>query len=269
MTSCLFGQTTFESSTFTSLKKPTTVFTGEIVTQGNIIGQMVFPNFSFEKKIWAKGNKNIVGLDEVGRGSLAGPVVCGGVVFPANANLRKKAKNLGVEIDDSKKLTARQRGKADVWIRQNALAVAVSSISAKKIDRVGISKATHSGFRRAVKGIQEQLTHPVNFVLIDAFYIPHLRNFPLLSGKARQLAIIDGDAKSFTIAAASIVAKVYRDNLMKKLGRGRNCTKFGWEKNKGYGTKIHLDALKKYGISRYHRRSFLNNFFSSQVRLNA
>ncbi len=218
---------------------------------------MAFPCLSVEKKLWTRGYKNIVGLDEVGRGALAGPVVCAGVVFPSEKNLEGKSRRLGIRVNDSKKLTAGQREDADAWIRKNALAVSVSSISAKKIDKVGISKATYSGFRRAVKGTNEKLHTPVNFILIDAFYIPYLRTFPLLPKKRRQLAIIDGDAKSFTIAAASIVAKVYRDNLMKRLGQKAKYKKYAWERNKGYGTKSHQESIKKYGLTGYHRKSFL------------
>lgn len=210
------------------------------------------PDFSFEKALWKQGHKYIVGLDEVGRGPWAGPVVCGGVVFP------DRIKNPGVRIDDSKKLTAKQREVADIWIKGNALAVSVAGISAKRIDRVGIVRATHSGFRRVVKSIQEQLSTPVHFVLIDAFYIPHLRAFPLLKKSRRQLAITDGDEKSFTIAAASIVAKVYRDKLMIRLSERRKYKKYGWEKNKGYGTKAHQQAIKKHGLTGYHRKTFVH-----------
>ncbi len=227
------------------------------------------PDFSFEKKLWREGNKYIVGLDEVGRGAFAGPVVTAGVIFhPRGERLKVKGKNSRVRINDSKQLTARQRERADKWIRENSLAVSVCSVSAKRIDRVGISKATHSGFRRVVKSIQEQLSHPVNFILIDAFYIPKLRAFPLLKNNRRQRAIIDGDAKCFTIAAASIIAKVYRDGLMIHLSERRDYRtssgqraagkKYGWEKNKGYGTKFHQAAIKKYGLTGYHRKSFIH-----------
>lgn len=226
------------------------------------------PDFSFEKAQWRQGRKYIVGLDEVGRGAFAGPVVCAGVVFaPQNSKLKVQSAKLGIRVDDSKKLAARQREIAESWIRENAIAVSVAAVSAKAIDRVGIVRATHSGFRRVVKSIQDQLGKPLNFVLIDAFYVPYLRTFPQVSKRRRQLAIVHGDAKSFTIAAASIVAKVYRDDLMKKLGEKRKYKKYGWERNKGYGTRSHQEAIKKYGITGYHRKSFLSNFFSSQARL--
>ena len=221
-------------------------------------------NFKFEKELWRNDCRYVVGMDEVGRGALAGPVVTGGVVFGPeilrqSRLLNPKSKILkGVKINDSKKLTARQREVAESWIRENALAVAVAAISARKIDRVGIVSATHSGFRRVVKSIQDQLGTPVHFILIDAFYIPNLRAFPLLKKARRQLAIKGGDEKSFTIAAASIVAKVYRDGLMTRLSERRGYKKYNWGQNKGYGTKAHQAAIKKYGLTGYHRKSFIH-----------
>ena len=119
-----------------------------------------------------------------------------------------------------------------------------------------------------MKSIQDQLGTPVHFILIDAFYIPNLRAFPLLSKNRRQLEIKGGDEKSFTKAAASIVAKVYRDKLMTSLsnkfkyrtssGQLVAGKKYHWEKNKGYGTKAHQAAIKKYGLTGYHRKSFIH-----------
>lgn len=219
---------------------------------------MHLPNFSFEKKLWRDGYRYVVGLDEVGRGAFAGPVVTAGVVMPRQMTNSKFQIPNEVKINDSKKLTARQREVAEKWIRENALAVSIAAISAKRIDRGGIVRATHSGFRRVVKSIQEQLGRPVNFILIDAFYIPYLRAFPLVRKSRRQLAVTHGDAKSFTIAAASIVAKVYRDGLMTGLSEQSKYKKYGWERNKGYGTKAHQKAIKKYGLTGYHRKSFVH-----------
>ena len=219
---------------------------------------MSLPDFSFEKAEWRQGNKYVVGLDEVGRGAWAGPVVTAAAAFPPKSSkLKVKSANLGIRINDSKKLTAKQRAVADSWIRENAIAVSVASISAKYVDRLGIVRATHSGFRRVVKSIQEQLATKANFVLIDAFYIPYLRGFPLLKSKRRQLAITAGDEKSFTIAAASIIAKVYRDKLMRGLSEKQKYKNYGWKNNKGYGTKEHQEAIKKNGLTGYHRKSFV------------
>jgi len=237
---------------------------------------MTSPDFSFEKRFWKKGRKLIIGLDEVGRGAFAGPVVTGGVIFKKGVDIGKLKDN-GVKIDDSKKLTAKQRERADEWIKDNCLCCSVSVISAKKINRVGISKATHSGFRRVVANMQNRLDRRVDFILIDAFYIPYIRGFPkgtkrVQSGwgantrKTKQLAIVNGDQKSFSIAAASIIAKVARDKLMAKLGESPRYRKFKWKKNKGYGTSEHRVAILKYGQTGYHRKKFVETFLSKLNR---
>lgn len=225
---------------------------------------MLSPNFSFEKKLWKKGFKIVVGLDEVGRGALAGPLVVGGVVF-------RKGIAPEVRINDSKKLTKLQREKSCKWIKKNSLCFSTSQISAKRIDKMGISKATHSGFRRVVKSIENIQGCGVDYLLIDAFYVPYIRGLRMpiknkrkdrKTGKirdfnSRQLAVINGDSRSFSIASASIIAKVYRDKLMSELGNMSRHKKYGWMNNKGYGTKMHRKAIQKYGLTKYHRRTFI------------
>ena len=228
--------------------------------------------FFFEKRVWKKGLKIVVGLDEVGRGALAGPLVVGGCAYLKNFKSNKEElEKEKIKINDSKKLTALQRELSDKWIRKNSLAYATSEISAKRVDSIGISKATHSGFRRVVKSIENRLGSRVDFILIDAFYIPYIRGLrmptktkrkdrktgKILDNHSKQLAIINGDARSFSIASASIVAKVYRDKLMKELGETPRYGKYGWGANKGYGTLRHRSAIKKYGLTKYHRKSFL------------
>ena len=207
---------------------------------------MKLPNFSFEKKLWKKEYRVVAGVDEVGRGALAGPVVAGAVAFSPGASVL-------VRIDDSKKLTSKQREKAYFWIRKNALVYGIGKASVVQIDKFGIKKATEIAFRKAIKNCAKR----VDFLLIDAFFIPYVRGLR----RKNQLAIINGDEKSVSIAAASIIAKVYRDRLMTKLNG-----KYGWEKNKGYGTKDHQNALRKYGATRLHRKLFIRNFVSSQVQ---
>jgi len=216
------------------------------------------PNFSFEKALWKKGYKFIAGVDEVGRGCFAGPVVAGCVVFKHHFRIMGK-----IRIDDSKKLTPRQRVKTNLWLKENVLAWGIGEASVSLINRIGMGKATKVAFRRAIKGVNKKL----DFLLIDAFYIPYVRGLK----RKNQRAIVDGDEKSLTIAAASIIAKVYRDSLMKKLSIKH--PKYGWEKNKGYGTKEHLGALRKYGLTRHHRKQFVATYFkkisSSQAQLSA
>ena len=223
---------------------------------------MRLPNFSFEKRLWQKGFKAVAGLDEVGRGSFAGPVVAGCVVFPQNCRIPKE-----IIINDSKKVSPQKRKLAQKWVKENALAWGVGEVSAAVIDRIGMAKASQMAFRRAVKNASRRLGKRIDFLLIDAYFIPYVRGLPmrrkrarkapnLKDAKARQLAIVGGDEKSISIAAASIIAKVYRDNLMERLGKRPHYQKYGWITNKGYGTLKHRQAIKKYGLTRFHRKSF-------------
>lgn len=209
---------------------------------------MRLPNFSFEKKLWKK-YRYIAGADEVGRGSFAGPVVAGAVVFPPDLKVE-------VRINDSKKLSQKRREIANKWIRENSLAWGIGEAGVGKINKYGIKKATEIAFRRAIKNCGE-----VNYLLIDAFFVPYVKGLR----RKNQLPIINGDEKSLSIAAASIIAKVHRDNLMVSLGKKPKYRKYKWQKNKGYGTRKHQKAISKYGITRLHRKLFVRNFVSSQA----
>ncbi|MFV1917372.1 MAG: ribonuclease HII [Patescibacteria group bacterium] len=223
------------------------------------------PSYYFEKKLWSKGIEFIAGADEVGRGCFAGPVVAAVVAFAPDYEL-------GERIDDSKKLTYLQRTIAEKWIKKNVLTWGVGEASTALINRLGMGKATKVAFRKAVKAANLKLkvqNEKLEYLLIDAFYVPYLRSFP----RSKQLAITKGDGKSISIAAASIVAKVYRDSLMEKIGNHSRYKKYDWENNKGYGTKNHQEAILNYGITGYHRKqfvdTFLNNFSSSRVQSGA
>lgn len=202
------------------------------------------PSFYYEQQNWNKGRDLVVGCDEVGRGSLAGPVVTASVVFPKNLSI-------SIRINDSKALTPNQREAAAEWIKKEALAYAVGVGSVTKINKKGIVGATDFAFRSSVNKVSKQLNQLPHFLLTDAFYIPYVRNFP----KSKQLAIIRGDSLSYSIAAASIIAKVYRDLLMSKLAKKHS--NYGWEINKGYATKIHREAIKQFGPTIHHRTLFL------------
>ena len=232
-----------------------------------------FPNFYYEKLVLKKGHILIAGLDEAGRGSLAGPLVCAAAVFRGNfSEIVKQASKDGIRINDSKKLTEGERKKAYSWIRKNAFSFGVGVSSVSEINRYGIAKATFSGFRRAIREVEKRALRRVNFILVDAFYVPYIDGIRMPKKTIRkanrktkkvkieggQLAIIHGDEKSFSIAAASIIAKVYRDRLMKKMSRLAAYKKYNWEKNKGYGTSDHLLALKKFGLTKEHRPSFIH-----------
>jgi ribonuclease HII len=228
-------------------------------------------NFRFEKTLW-KRYKFVAGVDEVGRGAFAGPVVAGCVLFSKDTKVPN-----GIEVNDSKKVSPGKREEASLWIKENSLAWGIGESTASLINRIGMAKATKRAFRKAISEARKRLGKPIDYLLIDAFFIPYVSGLPAKrrkdtqgrfkkDPKGRQLAIVDGDEKSLTIAAASIIAKVYRDRLMVSLSKKPKFKKYGWERNKGYGTRQHQRALKKYGLTRYHRKEFVNSFFSSPFR---
>lgn len=219
---------------------------------------MKLPDFSFENKAIKKGYKVIAGMDEVGRGAFAGPVVAGCVVLNKQIGLRWDPL---ITINDSKKLSPKQREAANIWIRNNALTFGIGKASVTEINRFGIKKATEMAFRRAIKNCDKK----IDYLLIDAFYIPYIRGLR----RKNQNPLIKGDSLSISIAAASIIAKVYRDTLMTKLSKNPKYRKYKWDENKGYGTLSHRKSIDKYGLTRLHRKKFvetyINNSSSSQV----
>ncbi|MFH0936855.1 MAG: ribonuclease HII [Candidatus Daviesbacteria bacterium] len=197
---------------------------------------MILPTLKIEQELWNFGYSCVCGIDEVGRGCFAGCVVAGAVIFPKDIVLPEG-------IADSKLLRPRQREKLSEEIKKIAKAWAVAEIGVPIINKVGIGKATQMAFRKALKNLSIQ----ADFVVVDAFHIKHLN-------RKRQKAIKSGDKICASISAASIIAKVHRDKLMKKLHQ--KYPEYGFAKHKGYGTKAHQDAIKKYGLSKIHRRSF-------------
>lgn len=202
---------------------------------------MKLPTFAEERLLWKKGLSYIAGIDEVGRGAWAGPVVAAAVVFPAFSQNLKPTKPF---IRDSKQLPSHQREQLDEFIRNNCLDFSISAVSVKTINREGIVKATQRAFRKCIKSLKGR----PDYILIDAFYI---KNLP----KKKQKPIIKGDQKSISIAAASIIAKVFRDKLMTDLHKIE--PNYSFDRHKGYGTKIHQETIKKYGLSSLHRLEFI------------
>lgn len=190
--------------------------------------------FDFENQALSEGYKFIAGVDEVGRGCLAGCVVAGAVIL----DLSKPIEGL----NDSKKLSARKRESLDSQIKENALSYAVAQVEADEIDKINILEATKKAMRLAI----EKLNPSADFLLIDAVQLKTLF--------IPQKAIIHGDAISASIAAASIIAKNYRDNLMQELDKVY--PNYGFAKHVGYGTKAHFEALRKHGACEIHRKSF-------------
>lgn len=197
---------------------------------------MIKPTLKYEQQLWKGGYNNVCGIDEVGRGCFAGPVVVGAVIFPKDCEIIN-------DVADSKLLNQKVRQKLDPEIKERAVAWAIAEISVLVINKVGIGKATQMAFRKALR----LLSVRADFVLIDAFSVNHY-------SRKKQKAIIKGDQLCFSIAAASIIAKVYRDDLMRKLHQ--KYPNYGFDKHKGYGTKEHQEAIKKYGLSKIHRKSF-------------
>lgn len=192
------------------------------------------PMLSLEREKWDEGIKIVAGVDEAGRGPLAGPVVVAAVVFMPDSKIPP--------VNDSKKLTAKQREELKKQILDTrGIKYSVQTISAEIIDNINILQATYLGMRKAVNALKN-----VEFAFIDGLPVP---DFPV-----DNQAVVKGDAKSATIAAASILAKTHRDALMLKFSR--SYPGYGFEKNSGYGTAEHLSALKKYGASPIHRKTF-------------
>lgn len=195
----------------------------------------------FEKQCFEKGYKYVCGIDEVGRGPLAGPVVTCAVIM----DLEKIVEG----VDDSKKLSAKKREKLCDEIIANALSYSVQEISEKEIDEINILNATKKCMLNSVNTLSVQ----PDILLIDAVK---------LDTDIPQLNVIKGDALSYSIGCASILAKVYRDRLMAKYDEIYPDYKFA--KNAGYGTKEHIDAIKEKGACPIHRRTFIKNFWDGK-----
>ena len=190
---------------------------------------------TYQNQFYSDKVKLIVGVDEAGRGPLAGPVVAAAVIF-ARAYKNK-------EINDSKQISEKKREQLFLEIQKNALAIGVGIVDAETIDRINIYEATKVAMKEAIKNLK----HDYDLILTDAM--------KLEDQKVEVIDIIKGDAKALPIAAASIIAKVTRDHIMNDLGK--KYPEYGFEVHKGYGTKRHMDALKKFGaIERIHRFSY-------------
>ncbi len=178
--------------------------------------------------------KVIAGVDEVGRGSLIGPVYAAAVILNKSVNIRI--------LKDSKSLTKEKRWVLFKHIKKNSI-WAIGKASVKEIDKINILQASLLAMKRAIKKLKKKPSQ----ILIDGNKVPNLKNFNLK-------AIVKGDQKIPSISAASIVAKVTRDNFIKSLAKKNRG--YNWDKNFGYGTKHHLKAIKKIGISKHHRKTF-------------
>tara|TARA_A100001037_G_scaffold303812_1_gene338823 strand:- start:9584 stop:10216 length:633 start_codon:yes stop_codon:yes gene_type:complete len=194
------------------------------------------PDFSYEQSAISKGYTCIVGLDEVGRGCLAGPLVAGAVV------LETKEPQWIVGVDDSKKISPTKREKLSEAIKLNAKAWSIGLVQPADLDKWGLTKSTENAMKHAILGLGLE----PDYLLLD--YVP------LDSWEQPHDVIKQGDSKSYSIAAASIIAKVYRDNLMVQIAS--KYPRYDFASNKGYGSKAHMNALSLYGPCDIHRQSF-------------
>ncbi len=202
------------------------------------MGKTVKPSLVWEGSLWQQGIHWVAGVDEVGRGSLAGPVVAAAVILPVQMDATELE-----GVRDSKQLRPPQRTRWADRIRQVALAVGIGSASAAEIDQINIRQATVLAMQRALAEL-DRFEH----ILLDGL--------PLAELGSRQTALVKGDQISLSIAAASIVAKVWRDTLMQNWDR--QYPGYGWRTNVGYGTPEHRLALQDLGLTPLHRRSFVH-----------
>lgn len=195
-------------------------------------------NLEYERKHYASGVNYVAGVDEVGRGPLAGPVVCCAVIMPKGQIIEG--------VTDSKKLSEKKRNVLAEEIKKTALAYNIFQIEAEEIDKINILEAVKKCMTEAVLGLKIK----PDITLVDGVDTH-------LSINAEY--VIKGDLKSYTIGCASILAKVYRDNLMVEYSK--TYPVYGFEKHKGYGTKIHTDKIKEIGPCPLHRKTFIKNFW--------
>lgn len=203
--------------------------------------QELFARRSAEIRDW--GHRVICGLDEVGRGALAGPVAAGAVALSGPLLIDG--------IDDSKRLTARERRRLAPLIHRQALAAHVGYAAAREIDRLGIVPATRLAMLRALQGLGIVPDH----LVLDAFVLPEA-DIP-------QLATVRADRLYQEVAAASIIAKVERDALMQRISTAY--PDYGWAENKGYGSRAHLRAIGRFGLTSWHRKSFCRELLAAEI----
>lgn len=199
--------------------------------------------WEIEKQLNGKGFRYVAGVDEAGRGPLAGPVYAAAVILPEDARLDG--------INDSKKLSEKKREELFEKITDIAVAYAIFSVDEKEIDEINILNATH----KAMNGAASELSVKPDYVIIDGNSIKGM-DLP-------HETVVKGDAKSISIAAASILAKVSRDRYITQMAE--KYPQYGFEKHKGYGTKAHTDAILEYGVSPIHRKTFLKKLLGENI----
>ncbi len=199
-------------------------------------------DYTYEKNAASKGYKAVCGVDEAGRGPLAGPVFAAAVILPEDCEIEG--------LNDSKKLSEKKRDQLFDIIKEKAICYSIASENEKVIDEINILQATFSAMKKAVEGLEM----PADYALVDGNRMPALA----IDGET----IVKGDAKSPSVAAASILAKVSRDRYMLELDK--KMPQYCFAKHKGYGTKLHYEMLAEHGISEHHRLTFLKNIIGEK-----
>jgi ribonuclease HII len=201
---------------------------------------MIYPDIKLEERLWSNGYKLVLGLDEAGRGPLAGPVVAGGVV------ITKESKIIPT-VRDSKKMTEKQRNEAFEKIKESVLAYGVGIVGSAEIDRIGIQEAVLKAMVTVLEVIEAKLSKRVDYIIADGTNILEIPRY-------KMDRIKQGDLNHYSISAGSVLAKVTRDRIMR--GYHEKYPEYGFDTHVGYGTKKHIEAIKKFGITEIHRKSF-------------
>ena len=201
---------------------------------------MQYPDIKLEKELWEKGFKIVVGIDEAGRGPLAGPVSAGAVVIQNEEQVVEK-------VRDSKKMTKKQREEAFQKIKDISTAWGIGLVDSKEIDRVGIQEAVKKAMILALVQVEGMLKKKAEYLIIDGTNV-----LPIIGYK--MMRIQEGDLFHYSISAGSVLAKVQRDRIMREYSK--KYPQYGFERHVGYGTKLHMEMLEKYGPCDIHRRCF-------------
>lgn len=199
----------------------------------------------YEKKYYERGLKYVAGVDEAGRGPLAGPVVCCAVIMPTNNG------DIIDGVDDSKKLTPKKRERLATIIKEKAIAYSIAEISPQEIDEINILQAVKKCMTLAAEGLKVK----PEAILVDG---------PNIHLPIQAEYVVKGDMKSYTVGCASILAKTYRDALMEEYAK--TYPAYGFERNKGYGSASHIQAVKENGPCKLHRRTFIKNFWVESAK---
>ncbi|MFA5075840.1 MAG: ribonuclease HII [Patescibacteria group bacterium] len=193
------------------------------------------PTFQLENELLSQGYSLIAGIDEAGRGPWAGPLVAGAIILDVPNFVSE-------EIRDSKRLTPKRRQELSSWLKENCLAWAIGEVSSQEIDQLGLQMANKTAMKRAIQNLQIK----PDYILTD--YVGRI------AFRTPFKVVVRGDQVSISVAAASIIAKVYRDDLM--LNLAKIYPEYGFEQHKGYGTKLHQEMIQKYGLCPLHRQCF-------------